>query len=221
MLANLILLTYAGSTLGGNNVTDQIKTSELVHEAYNAVKDLAADDSFKLAGFKIVLASLLGAGSGAAPISGNTNTAQTPDSRKPAQAPVDDADWAGKIAQMLDITVDQVAEVYYYDGEQLKLLINRKQLPDTASASTQDVAALITAGRQALGLDMAGTDFEIIKDSLLAYNVFNAKNWTGYIKSLGNKFLYEGTGKHQTIKLTNKAYDEAAKVAHKYLEASE
>lgn len=200
-------------------MADEPQFAELVTSAYGAVKDLNADEAYKLAGFKIVLTSLVGGNrvvevpasqGGTKPGNMRTNTVNA-----------DASDWAGKIAGMLEIEVDQVNELYYLDGETLKLLINRKQLPDSASASTQHIAALLAAGRQAAGLDVEATDFEIIKEALVAHNVFNAKNWTGYIKSLGSKFICAGKGKQQSIRLTNKAYDEAAIIAKQYLEPSE
>lgn len=200
-------------------MADEPKLAQLVTDAYSAVKDLDADDTFKLEGFKIVLTSLVGGNR--IPIMPVNKNGTKPGSKSVDTGNLDASDWAGKIANMLDLSIEQINELYYLDGDTLKLLINRKQLPSSASASTQHIAALLAAGRQAAGLDTEATDFEVIKEALVAHNVFNAKNWTSYIKSLGSKFICSGTGKQQSVKLTNKAYDEAAVFAKQYLEPAE
>lgn len=195
---------------------DKPNYAALAQEAYTAIKDLEAADEYKLAGYKVILSSLIGS-----PVRAQTNPAQAADpasgSRPKRATAHDSGDWTGKIADALGMTSDEIAEIYYYDGENLKLLVGRKQLPSSASSGTQHVAALIAAGRQAMGLDENGTEFELIKPALKTHNVFNLKNWTTYIKQLGSKFIYDGTGKQQTIKLTNKAYDAVADIARTYV----
>lgn len=188
--------------------------TNLVNQAYEAVKALDADDVYKIEGYKVVLKQL---------VEGNTSLPReaahnkTGSVRKAPQILEDDAEWADKIGHSLDLTVDEVTEIYYYNNDELKLIIDRKMLPSSKSASTIDVAALIAAGRQSLGVDMTGTPYEFIKTELVAKNCFNKKNWTGYIKNLGSRFLYEGSGSDARLKLTNKAFEDAAVIAKKYI----
>jgi hypothetical protein len=196
---------------------DKPDYAALATEAHTAVKDLDASDEYKLAGYKIILSSLIGS-----PVLVHTKTghaAEAAKTRPPTgTASQDSGDWTNKIADALGMTIDEIAEIYYFDGENLKLLVGRKQLPSSASSGTQHIAALVAAGRQAMGLDENGTEFELIKPVLKTHNVFNTKNWTTYIKQLGSKFIYDGSGKKQTIKLTNKAYDVVAEIARTYVE---
>lgn len=200
------------------NMGDKPEYAALATEAYAAVKDLEAGDEYKLASYKIILSSLIG---GHLQVHTKTGQAGEPAKTNPPKGttPQGNSDWTSKIAEALGMTVDQIAEIYYFDGENLKLLVARKQLPSSASSSTQHLAALVAAGRQAMELDENGTEFELIKPVLKAHNVFNPKNWTTYVKQLGSKFIYDGTGKQQTIKLTNKAYDVVADIARTYVEA--
>lgn len=196
---------------------DKPDYAALATEAYTAVKDLEAADEYKIVGYKIILSSLLGD-----PVQAHAKTGHKTDSanggRPKGATSQDSVDWTSKIADALGMTADQIAEIYYFDGENLKLLVGRKQLPSSASSGTQHIAALVAAGRQAMGFDENGTEFELIKPVLKTHNVFNAKNWTTYIKQLGSKFIYDGAGKQQTIKLTNKAYDVVAEIARTYVE---
>lgn len=191
--------------------------SKNVRDAYNAVKDLSAGEQYKLEGFKIVLKASVGLGSNIYGSISEPASAATVTKANQVKPKIAGSDWASKIATMLELTVDQVEEIYFLDGEDLKLIINKKRYPETASLSTQHVAGLIAGGRQAMGLDTNGTAFPLIKDALVANNCFNKKNWTGYIKLLGSKFLFDGSAANQTIKLTNKAYDEVGVIAKSYL----
>lgn len=197
---------------------DKPDYATLATEAHIAVKDLQAGDEYKLAGYKIILSSLIG---GSVQVHAKTGHAVKPAKTSPPKETTsqDSGDWTSKIAYALGMTVDEISEIYYFDGENLKLLVDRKQLPNSASSGTQHIAALVAAGRQAMGLDENGTKFELIKPALKTHNVFNAKNWTTYVKKLGSKFIYDGTGKQQTIKLTHKAYDVVADIARTYGEA--
>ena len=186
----------------------------LVNKAYDAVKGLDADDVYKIEGYKVVLQQLV---QGGAIPSDEAPRKKTGSEHKAPRILTDDAEWVDKIAHNLELTTDQVTEIYYYDNDELKLIIDRKKLPDSASASTVDIAALIAAGRQSLGLDTAGTPYEYIKTALETLNCFNKKNWTGYIKKLGSRFLYEGSGSDSRLKLTNKAFEDAAAIAKKYI----
>lgn len=188
--------------------------ASLVIRAHDAVKGLEADDAYKIEGYKLVLRQLIQGGTqSTAEIQVKTGDNE----RKAPRILSDDAEWAEKIAHNLDLSVDEVNEIYYYDNDELKLIIDRKMLPGSASASTVDIAALIAAGRQSLGLDAAGTPYDLIKTALETHNCFNKKNWTGYIKKLGSRFLYEGSGSDARLKLTNKAFEDTAAIAKKYI----
>ncbi len=188
--------------------------ASLVVQAYGAVKGLEADDIYKVEGYKLVLKQLI---QGTAYPVDDSAPKKANGERKTQRILTDDAEWADKIAYNLSLTVDEVTEIYYYDNDELKLIIDRKMLPNSAQASTVDIAALIAAGRQSLGLDTAGTPYEFIKAALETHNCFNKKNWTGYIKKLGSRFLYEGSGSDARLKLTNKAFEDAALIAKKYI----
>lgn len=184
-----------------------------VNEAYAAVSDLT-DNDFKLQGFKIVLGSLLGQGiAGQKPGTGNGIGAQPDGSQYPT-------DWQSAIAARLGISAEDVARLYYSGGEQdLKLVIDPKLLPKKSQAlATQQIAALICAGRQAAKFDEGGaTSFDVIRKECTEYGVLNKSNFTGYLKRMKPKFLIEGKGMSQAMRVTAQGYDDAAEVAKKYL----
>lgn len=184
-----------------------------VNEAYAAVSDLT-DKEFKLQGFKIVLGSLLGQGVvGQKSGPGNGTGSQSGDLQNPT-------DWQSAIATRLGINTEDVAKLYHSDGEgDLRLILDTKILPKKSQAlATQQIAALICAGRQAAKFDEGGvTSFDVIRKECTEYGVLNKSNFTGYLKKMKPKFLIEGKGMSQAMRVTAQGYDDAAEVAKKYL----
>jgi hypothetical protein len=160
-----------------------------VNEAYAAVSDLP-DNDFKLQGFKLVLGSLLG---------------QVIPGVKPPEN-----SGSGTHAY---------AKLYHSEGDQdMRLILNTKLLPKSQASATQDIAALISAGRQAAKFDEGNsTSFDVIRKECNEYGVLNKSNFTGYLKKMKPKFLVEGKGMSQTMRVTAQGFDDAAEVAKKYL----
>lgn len=183
-----------------------------VNEAYAAVSDLP-DNDFKLQGFKLVLGSLLGQGvQGVKQAVGDGGSIHVGHQQPPI-------DWQSAIATRLNISIEDIARLYHSDGDQeLRLILNTKVLPKSQAPATQDVAALICAGRQAAKFDEGGfTNFDVIRKECNEYGVLNKSNFTGYLKKMKPKFLVEGKGMSQTMRVTAQGFDEAAEVAKKYL----
>lgn len=186
---------------------------EKVVLAYDAVKNLEADDSFKLAGFKSVLNALLGTSSLTHP-SGTSSNAIVADGMS---QPTATGGWEDAIADKLSLTVEQVASIYHLDGDDLKIIVDHKKLPKSLSQSTQHLAALFAAGRQALKLDEGRTDYDLIRGVCREYNVYNSKNFTSYVKLLGNRFIYGGSGQNQSLSLTLPAFSMVSEIAKRYV----
>ena len=182
-----------------------------VNEAYAAVSDLT-DDNFKLQGFKLVLGSLLGQGVSAVQPSANAGGGARIGGQQ-------STDWQSLIAARLDISADDVVKIYHSEGDQdLRLILNTKLLPKSQASATQDIAALISAGRQAAKFDEGNsTGFDAIRKECNEYGVLNKSNFTGYLKKMKPKFLVEGKGMSQTMRVTAQGFDDAAEVAKKYL----
>lgn len=180
-----------------------------VNEAYEAVGDLP-DNDLKLQGFKIVLGALLDK---QAPSSVRSTPSETQSGESQS------ADWQSAIASRLHIGTDEVAKLYdYSDGENLRLILDTKFLPKSQASATQDIAALISAGRQAAKFDENNTtSFEVIRKECTEYGVLNKSNFTGYLKKMKPKFLVEGKGLSQSMRVTAQGFGDATEVAKKYL----
>lgn len=191
--------------------TDELK--DKVNEAYAAVADISKEE-IKLEGFKLVLTSLLSQAFVQQPGSNLGLGSEVTPPSEPS------TDWQTAIAARLHISGVQAAKLYHSDDNQeLRLILDTSILPKKSQAlATQHIAALICAGRQAAKLDGDGyTSFDVIRAECVEYGVLNKSNFTGYLKKMKPKFIVEGKGKNQSMRVTAQGFDEAAEIAKKYL----
>lgn len=194
------------------NHSDEYKKS--VQIAYDAVKELDATEEYRLTGYQIVLKSLLFGGTG----TDSKSQSSDADASKKDGAPSNAEEWQSTIASKIGISPEQVGEIYHRtDDGSVELIIEGKDLPKTNSKSTMHIAALLTAGRQALGLERT-TAIEIVRGVCEHYRVYDSKNFMKYVRQLGSKFRFEGSGSAVTIELTNGAFKIAGEIAMNYLE---
>lgn len=183
---------------------------DAVTQATAAVSGM--DDTLKVEAFKIVLQNIL---NGSAPV------AQGAQVQQPATSQVTntlaDASWQGKIAKKLSINTSDVEKIYHFDDDTLSLIIDHKKMPSTTAQKVAHIAALISAGRQAIGLDEKATGFNTINEVCKYYCCYDTSNAAKYIKSLGKQFAFTGKGKTQAVGLTVPAYAIASKIAESYI----
>lgn len=195
-------------------MSDENQLKALVEKAYRAVEGLNADDAYKIEGFKIVLKVLVGGE--AAPIvnagaAGQKGPETDPEPNK--------GTWQDKIAAKLEMSAEEIGTIYHLEEDELRVIIDHKKMPGkNMSKCTQHLAALLAAGRQALNLDENGrTSHSLIKDVCVEYGCYNARNFTTYVKKLGNKFIY----KDKALQLTRPAFGATKDIAKKYVEERE
>ena len=194
---------------GRTNMKETEKLKNKVNEAYDAVSDLP-DSELKLQGFKLVLGKLLN----------HTTLSQAqPTTTNDQINKQQSTDWESAISARLDISGEDVAKLYYFDGgEDLRLILDTKLLPKSQASATQDIAALISAGRQAAKIDENNTtSFNIIRKECTEYGVLNKSNFTAYLRRMKPKFIIEGKGKVQSMRVTAQGFDDATDIAKKYL----
>lgn len=183
------------------------KLKEVTRLAFESVKDLPEDNGYKIEGYKIVLSSLL---NGRATASVVDNDIQNPIVSQ------NSADWQKKISSTMDLTVQQVGEIYHMNDEgTLELLVESKDLPNTTSKSAQHLAALICAGRQAAGIEKS-TSLDEVRKVCEHYKVYDSKNFSSSMKQLGSKYRFSGSNSTRAVELTNGAFKLASDVAKNY-----
>lgn len=125
-------------------------------------------------------------------------------------------DWQEKIASKFQMERDCIEKIYASDGDNLTLIFDSKLLPKSAAAATQEIAKLISAGRQAAQLDETDTDFSVIRKECANYGVLNSSNFTKYLKSMNRSFPIRGKSRYQSVFVTAPGFSEAIELAKKY-----
>src|SRR5947209_7719954 len=61
-------------------------------------------------------------------------------------------DWLEKISSRLGVSREQVEGVFFLDGDKLELVVGHARFDTAKSRATEQIALLVSAGRQAAGL---------------------------------------------------------------------
>lgn len=181
-------------------MTDAV--SDLLRQAVDAVERAGIDNGLRPVAFSAAIELLRGSPTGdvrpaAVRASGN--------GAPPGSSLLEVA------ATKLEISLQQAEVIYEEDDGALHLIIKRDMLPDSRrlAAAMRDVSLLVSAGRQAAGID-EWTSFKQLRDECEELKVLDGTNFSTEIKRLPARF--QGTRTNQELKLTRHGYAEAARL---------
>lgn len=124
-----------------------------------------------------------------------------------------------RIAQKLDLNVEQVAAVYDVDEDGVHLMVRRDALNPTKKFAQQEVTYLLVAGRQAAGLEEwtpARTAIEATHDRGV-----HDTNVSKAIAALdGDGLRFRGSGSKREIKMNSVGFSRASAILRRISEAS-
>jgi hypothetical protein len=106
----------------------------------------------------------------------------------------------------------------YHDGE-LHLAIHTNKLPASKKRATEQIALLISAGRQAIGLDDAGTHINVVRAVAEHFKRYDQANFSTTINGLNEVMTVRGGGRDRTLKMTSPAWSSASDLVRKLTEA--
>ncbi len=138
---------------------------------------------------------------------------RTTDAGERTAAPAADArgraDWHASVAAALDVSAADIEEAFDMDGERLRLTILPSRLPPQKAAATKDVALLISAARQAAGVDEDGwTPVDAIRSECREIGVLDANNFAADIQ-LPDLMSVRGRGRSRELKITRRGFEQA------------
>jgi hypothetical protein len=122
------------------------------------------------------------------------------------------------IAKRLGLDPELVGEIYYIDGDRLGLAVASSKLDGKKAASTQQIALLVAAGRQAGGWE-EWTDVSLVREAARDYSRFDQANFASTIKRMGDVFSFRGRARALELRLTRPGYEQAANLVRKLGEA--
>lgn len=115
------------------------------------------------------------------------------------------------IASKLSVPRDAVENIYFADESGLNISLPSSRLDSSKKAATKQLALLVTAGRQAGGIDKEGwTAASAIREVCLEYGVYQEKHFAETLGELGDTFHKRGTPKNREFKLKVPGSEKAA-----------
>lgn len=119
-----------------------------------------------------------------------------------------------RIAERLNLPLDEVGEVYYGQGEELRLTISTNSLGrGNMKAGTQKLALLVAAMRQGAGLEDT-TPTDIIRQTADEFGQLDGSNFASHIADMGDNLQIIGSGRSKSVRLKRTGWEAAAELVH-------
>jgi hypothetical protein len=117
-----------------------------------------------------------------------------------------------QIANKLNVDIGVVERVYAFEDGEVELVVPAKNLKGAKSQATADIAVLVAAGRQAVGLDEGWTSVDAVRKWCENYKKYDSGNFASTIKSLDTVMTVRGAGRDRKLKMTSPAWSKAAEL---------
>ena len=193
-------------------MNDSERISGILREAMKAVEDAKIDDDdMRQIAFREAIAL---AAAGQAP---SAPSMTAPLSANESAIKHKTGDSIGAIASRLGISADEADRIFHVDVDSLELTAPVAALTSQKRAATQEIAFLVTAGRQAAGIDDLETDAETVRSVCEHYKKLDSPNFSSTIRDLNGVLTVREKGRKKYLKMTQPAWDKASEVAKRVL----
>jgi hypothetical protein len=129
---------------------------------------------------------------------------------------VDRGDAVGRIATKLGLDAEVVSRVFDVDDEGVHLTVPRSALDDSKRTAMREVARLISAARQAAGLDEEYTPLATIREACDDRGVLNSPNFAAAMQALdGDGMRFRGPSASREVKVNAAGYEKAADIVRR------
>jgi hypothetical protein len=118
------------------------------------------------------------------------------------------------LAKRMGVSKDVTAEVFDVTGEQVDVIVPSGRLASAKSAATGQLAVLVAAGRQGLGLDDGWTGIQHVRDTCAAYNKYDQGNFSTYMRQSADWFNTRGKGPKTELRLNKVGWERAAELVN-------
>lgn len=118
-------------------------------------------------------------------------------------------DWHTRVATALGVSAEDVDEGFDLEDNRMRLTIAPSRLPRQKATAMKDVALLVSAARQAAGVDADGwTSADAIREECRELGVLDANNFAAEIQ-LPDVMSQRGRGRSRQLKITRRGYEQA------------
>jgi hypothetical protein len=181
--------------------------AQAIREAAEAVAAADVPDDLREVAFSKALDAKLGLGVGApsAGSGGGTSGASGHTTESTTDAIV-------KIARKCNVATDQVDKVLEEDGDAIHITASRSKFAQSQKQGMQQVALLISAARQAAGLDEDATPLSVIKDHCDEVGVLDEGNFSRHMAERRDGVRVRGPNRRRELKVNNSGFEAAGKL---------
>lgn len=121
----------------------------------------------------------------------------------------DPGDWRALVSTAFDVSSDDIDEAFDLVDGRMHLTIPPSRLPHQKAAAMKDVALLVSAARQAAGIDGDGwTSVGVIRDECRDIGVLDVSNFAAEIQ-LRDVMTPRGNGRSRVLRVNRRGYEQA------------
>lgn len=180
----------------------------VLRDAVAAVEAAGVPEDLRPAAFSKVFEHIVGGAPSAPPSRGAPGGAEAGD--------IDRGDAVGRIATKLSLDAEVVSRVFDVDDEGVHLTVPRSALDDSKRTAMREVARLISAARQASGLDEEYTPLATIREACDDRGVLNSPNFAAAMQALdGDGMRFRGPSGSREVKVNAAGYEKAADIVQR------
>ena len=146
-------------------------------------------------------------------LAGDAPTASRPAERAAVAVPGGAVAGSGlaRVAARLTVPENALADVFAVEDDSVTLHVASGKIAPTKSRATREVALLMSAARQAAGIDESWTDVSHVRDALSQYSRYDISNFSKYLRETGDLFNFRGKPVQQ-LRLTRPGWEAAAEL---------
>lgn len=181
-----------------------MEMTSTLKEVLKALDDAEVPAELRVVAFERVFDALMG---GARP----TQPAE-PRQSQPVVTRDSGGEGLDAVAARLQVGRDVVDGAYYLDGDNLEIVVPPGRFDNQKSRATEQIAILVAAGRQALGLDDDWTSVDPIREQCEHFKRYDSSNFAATIKGMDKVFTVRGAGRDRKVRMTAPAWQKAAEL---------
>ncbi|MFI5587178.1 hypothetical protein ACIA5G_19170 [Amycolatopsis sp. NPDC051758] len=110
-------------------------------------------------------------------------------------------DLIDKISRVLMVDRDTLEVVYACKDDELQVVVSTKRLAPNKALATRQLAQLVSAGRQAAGVD-EWTAAAVIRNVVSDYGRLDVNNFAATLTQMDNVAVVRGKGQQREVKIT-------------------
>jgi hypothetical protein len=134
----------------------------------------------------------------------------SPNAQRDRGARSDDSTGLDRIAERLGLPLEVVDNAFVVDANGVELVIPPGRFEARKAPATEQIALLVAASRQAIGLDEDGwTSVDHIREACENFKKHDPSNFATTLRDMDDVFTVRGSGRDRKVRMTAPAWQRA------------